>query len=64
MATILLDPQHLKPPDLKNYSHFRQLNWVHSQSLAFWTSHFDYFPMTVVFDKVAMAGAARWTGRS
>ena len=35
--------------NLFRYSHFRKLNWVHTQSLAFWTSHFSYFPMTVKF---------------
>jgi len=53
LAVILLDPQHLKPPDIVRHSHFRTLGWLHGASLAFWTSHFSYFPVTVVFGKGA-----------
>ena len=43
----------MTPPDTKRYSHFRQRNWVQDQSLAFWTSHFSYFPITVKFGEGA-----------
>ena len=54
LAVIWLDPQHLKAPsDKPAHSKFRKLNALESASLAFWTSHFDYFPLTCVFGKGA-----------
>ena len=53
MWLLAQDRAHLSPPDTKRYSHFRKRTWIQEQSLAFWTSHFNYFPMTVVFGEGA-----------
>ena len=54
LAVIWLDPMHTKPPsDRPQHSKFRQLNAVESASLAFWTAHFRYFPLTCEFGKGA-----------
>lgn len=56
LLVIWLDPQHLKAPsDRPECSKFRSLNVLERASLAFWSAHFRYFPLTCEFGKGAEA---------
>jgi len=51
IGVLGFDPQYLKPvPDAFLVKQGNNMNWLERRASQFWRRHFDYFPISVIFD--------------